>query len=191
MSAPPAPSSKSVLFARGIISRLSIWPALRIAVDQNWGGPESAEKRTWLASVLVDAFEQENPAPDVQYVELTLLQVMEDEFDTVIDDDSAESVAKDVVALWEDIESGQSVLVKKFEELSDKLKGKKVQAEEAVGDESDWEDESSEEDEDAGENEDAPPMLLDHQHPPRKQEPEVDDDGFTIVKGKGKSHRCE
>lgn len=187
-----APSSTSVLFARGVIARLAIWPALRIAVDQTWGGPESAGKRTWLASVLVDAFEEEDPKPDVGYVELTLLQVMEDEFDTVLEDGSAESVAKDVVQLWEEVAAGRSDLVRRFEEQADKMKGKKVQAEEGAAENSDWEDDSDGEDEDGSEEsggEGEAPMLLDHQRKPAKEEPEVDEDGFTTVKGKGKSHR--
>ncbi|KAI0922280.1 hypothetical protein AcW2_007018 [Taiwanofungus camphoratus] len=184
-----SPSSKSVLFARGVIARLAIWPALRIAVDQNWGGPESREKRTWLASVLVDAFEQEDPLPDVPYVELTLLQVMEDEFDTVLEDGSAEAVARDVVRIWEELGAGRSDLVLRFEEQADKAKGKRLQVEEGAAEDSDWEDDSEGEDGEDDGGQDEPPMLMDHQAKPQKHEPEVDEDGFTMVKGKGKGHR--
>jgi pre-rRNA-processing protein TSR2 len=70
----------SLLFARGVIARLSIWPVLQAAVDSSWGGPKSAQKRTWLASEIVDAFEASVPPgsaeqPDEEYVELTLIQV--------------------------------------------------------------------------------------------------------------------
>ncbi|KAH9887611.1 Pre-rRNA-processing protein TSR2-domain-containing protein [Cubamyces lactineus] len=189
-STPAAPSQTSILFARGVIARLAYWPALRIAVDQGWGGPESAEKRTWLASVLVDDFEEQDPKPDLDYVEDRLLQVMADEFDTVLEDGSAEAVAKDVVRLWEEVAAGRTELLAEFEERADKLKGKKlqVQVEEAAGDNSDWEDESGDEDEDEEVDEQAP-QLLDSQPRPPKEEPEVDADGFITVKGKGKSHR--
>ncbi|KAI0329902.1 hypothetical protein GY45DRAFT_1324325 [Cubamyces sp. BRFM 1775] len=187
-STPAAPSKTSVLFARGVIARLAFWPALRIAVDQGWGGPESAEKRTWLASVLVDDFEEQDPKPDLDYVEDRLLQVMADEFDTVLEDGSAEAVAKDVVRLWEEVVAGRTELLAEFEERADKLKGKKLQVEEAAGDNSDWEDESGDEDEDEEVDEHAP-QLLDSQPRPPKEEPEVDADGFVTVKGKGKSHR--
>jgi pre-rRNA-processing protein TSR2 len=40
-----------------VIARLEVWPALRVAVEQNWGGPSSREKRLWLASEIVDAFD--------------------------------------------------------------------------------------------------------------------------------------
>ncbi|PSR72881.1 hypothetical protein PHLCEN_2v11248 [Hermanssonia centrifuga] len=185
-SASAAPAPTSVLFARGVIARLALWPALRIAVEQGWGGPESAEKRTWLASVIVDAFEEQDPVPDIGYVELTLLQVMEDEFDTVLEDGSAEIVAKDVVKLWDDVQSGNQEAVKVFEEQAERSKGKKVEVEEVAGDNSDWEDES---DEESGDDEDEAPALLNSQAKQARPVPEVDEDGFTVVKGKSKSHR--
>nr|VWP00573.1 60 kDa chaperonin (GroEL protein) (Protein Cpn60) [Ganoderma boninense] len=120
-----APPQSSVLFARGVIARLAYWPALRIAVDQGWGGPESTEKRTWLASVLVDDFEEQNPKPDLDYVEDRLLQIMADEFDANLEDGSAEAVAKDVVRLWEEVSEGKTELLMDFETKADQLKGKK------------------------------------------------------------------
>ncbi|EPS97831.1 hypothetical protein FOMPIDRAFT_1024879 [Fomitopsis schrenkii] len=184
---PPAPPQTSVLFARGVIARLTIWPALRVAVAENWGGPAGAEKRTWLASELVDAFERENPSPDAPYVEEMLLQVMQDEFETVLEDGSAEVVAKDIVAMWDAVHGGRSELVMKFEAHAEKTKGKKIQVEEAAGDDDDWSDESGSED--GSDDEDEAPMLVDsRQTKPQKQEPVVDEDGFTVVKGKGARH---
>lgn len=186
---PTAPLPTSVLFARGVIARLAVWPALRIAVDEHWGGPESAEKRTWMASVVVDAFEEQDPVPDATYVELQLLQIMEDEFETVLEDGSAEVVARDIVKLWAEAQSGNQASIKEFEERAEKLKGKKMQVEEAAGDDSDWEDDGEDEDED---DEDEAPELVEVQGQPIKPpraEAEVDDDGFTMVKGKGKGHR--
>ena len=187
MSASSSPPQTSLLFARGVIARLAIWPALRVAVAENWGGPAGAEKRTWLASELVDAFERENPPPDAPYVEEMLLQVMEDEFETVLEDGSPETVAKDIVAMWDAVQGGDSELVLKFETHAEKTKGKKIQVEEAAGDDDDWSDESGSED--GGEDEDEAPMLVDSQQPKApKSEPEVDEDGFTVVKGKGTRH---
>jgi len=179
------PPPTSVLFARGVISRLAVWAALRIAVQEGWGGPGAAEKRTWLASVIVDAFEEQVPAPDVQYVEETLLQVMADEFMTVLEDDSAESVATDIVRLWDETQLGRQELVLRFEEQADKVKGKKPSAQEGVtNDDDEWE--SDDEDGSSEEEEEVAPQLLDVR---LKNEPEIDDDGFTIVKGKGKGRR--
>ena len=62
-----APASL-VAFARGVIARLAVWPVLRLAVQENWGGPKAEDKRTWLAPEIVDAFETQDPLPDDQYV---------------------------------------------------------------------------------------------------------------------------
>ena len=174
----------SILFARGVIARLAYWPALRIAVDQGWGGPESAQKRTWLASVIVDAFEEQIPPPDTQYIEELLLQVMEDEFTTNLEDGSAESVAEDIVRVWENIHAGKQDLVTRYEQQAERLKGKKLQVREEVGSDSDWDDE--EEGEGDSQNDEAPQLLDDK---PAKVEPQIDEDGFTLVQGKGKGKR--
>ncbi|KAG7441610.1 uncharacterized protein BT62DRAFT_475522 [Guyanagaster necrorhizus] len=184
--APPPPTS--VLFARGVIARLLIWPILRLAVQENWGGPNNSEKRTWLASVIVDAFEEQSPPPDDQYVEEILLQVMEDEFVTQVEDGSAEPVAVDIVQLWEQCHAGQDALVRKFEEAAEKLKGRKMDVPQTSGDdEEEWEDDDDDGSDESGEEEemdDEPvPQLLNHR---RKEEPEIDEDGFTLVKGKSR-----
>ncbi|KDQ65166.1 hypothetical protein JAAARDRAFT_28807 [Jaapia argillacea MUCL 33604] len=181
------PSLKSVLFARGILARLSTWPALRLAIAESWGGPQSSQKRSWLASVILDAFEDDSqPTPDAIYVEEMLLQVMEDEFDCVLEDGSAEGVAKDIVKVWDQLGfGGGEEMVKKLEGEAEKTKGKKIEVEEGVAsDDEDWEDDES------GEDEDEVPMLIDDGKPvatrPPKAEPEIDEDGFTMVKRKGR-----
>lgn len=188
----PAPDSSLVLFARGVIARLAVWQALRLAVDEGWGGPESAQKRTWLASEIVDAFELANPSdiPDAIYLEEMLLQIMADEFDTILDDGSTEAVARDIMSLWETKDAGEQLItsVAMWEERADKFKGKKVVSKEIVqdsevdGDSDEWEDED-------GEDSDEAPQLLNRQPLSRLEEPQVDDDGFTVVTKNSKGHR--
>ncbi|KAH8115741.1 Pre-rRNA-processing protein TSR2-domain-containing protein [Phellopilus nigrolimitatus] len=191
-----APEPSLVLFARGVIARLSVWPALRLAVEQSWGGPESAQKRTWMASVIVDAFDpsESTETPDIDYIEDTLLQIMADEFDAVLEDGSAEAVAKDIVKLWTDVRDAKGKeTVESWENQARKIKGKKVASQEVVdenaefdeesGSDDDWEDEEKETDVDEA------PQLLDSLEQKRREGPTVDDDGFTIVKGKGESHK--
>ncbi|KAF9040849.1 Pre-rRNA-processing protein TSR2-domain-containing protein [Panaeolus papilionaceus] len=188
MENPAAPEPTLVQFARGVIARLTIWSTLRIAVQEGWGGANGTEKRTFLASEIVDSFEQQNPTPDDIYVEELLLQVMADEFETVVEDGSAESVAKDIIKLWEETKAGNAALVTKFEELAEKTKGKKANAQEQVasddeGDEDDWEDDDGMPED--GEDGEEAPQLIDRSASRReREEPEVDEDGFTLVKGK-------
>ncbi|KAF9018134.1 hypothetical protein BDZ89DRAFT_1140209 [Hymenopellis radicata] len=173
--------SSTILFARGVLARLQTWPTLRLAVQESWGGPNATEKRTWLASVLVDAFEEQADTLDDQYIEEILLQVMSDEFDTQVEDGSAESVALDVVNMWEETREAKEELVMKFEEMAERLKGRKMDVPVAE-EEEEWEDEDEDEDEEMQVDEIAPP-LIDRS---RRNEPEIDQDGFTMVKGKSR-----
>ncbi|KAL0071779.1 rRNA accumulation-related protein [Marasmius tenuissimus] len=184
-SAPSVPAT-TVLFTRGVIARLSTWSIIRSAIQESWGGPNTLEKTRWLYGTIVDTFEQESETPDDQYIEEMLLQVMTDEFDVVVEDGSAESVAKDVVSIWEEVHAGRGEsLVQKWEEKADKLKGKKEVIEiQKADDEEEWEDEDGEEDDDDEmDEEEAAPQLIE---PKKKEEPVVDEDGFTLVKGKGR-----
>jgi pre-rRNA-processing protein TSR2 len=181
------PPASLVAFARGVIARLAVWPILRVAVQENWGGPKAEDKRIWLASEIVDAFETQDPPPDDQYVEEMLLQVMEDEFDCVVEDGSGEDVASDIVKMWVESQmaDGKRDTIVKFEELAENLKGKKVSAQitseenEVDGEGDDDDDDSEDEVDEGGMEVEEVPKLLD-----RKNEPEVDEDGFTLVKGK-------
>lgn len=180
-----APSPSSVLFARGVIARLAIWATLRIAIQENWGGPHGPAKRTWLASAIVDAFqEQSEHPPDDQYIEEMLLQVMVDEFDTIIEDGSAESVAEDVVRLWEETQTGKTELLLKFEELAEKTKGKKPIAQEKVVSDVEEADGDDWEDEDEVDGAEAPKLLDRLESLKLSREPQVDEDGFTLVQSK-------
>jgi len=183
---PPPPDPALILFARGVIARLEVWPALRVAVEQGWGGPSSREKRRWLASEIVDAFDADgagvgassssvdagqdwrdahhvhahgknkSTTPDAEYVALMLAQALEDEFDASFEDGSVEAVAADVVALWG---AGEDV-VRGWERMAEGVRGRKVDVQEVEGDEDedDWEDEDS--GEDGNEDEDAVPQLM-------------------------------
>lgn len=189
-----APDTDLVLFARGVIARLNIWPTLRLAVDQVWGGPESVQKRTWMASVIVDAFDpSESPEiPDVFYLEDMLLQIMADEFDTILEDDSAEAVAKDILFLWSSLKDGTAQqIANEWENQNQKIKGVAVKSQEIVDDNGEFsgDDSGSNQDEDEEMVVDPAPQLIDRESSNRSNEPIIDDDGFTLVKGKGKGHK--
>jgi len=189
----PPPESKVVLFARGVLAILETWPALKLAVAESWGGPNGADKRRWMAGEIVDAFEspsnKDDGVPDEQYIEDMLLQIMSDEFDTVLEDGSAERVGKDVVKLWGDIyvKGTGEAEVKMLEEVSNKQKGKKVAAKLEENSDEEIDGESGEEGEEGDwtDEEDEAPRLIDPQ-PKRPEQPEVDEDGFTMVKRKAK-----
>jgi len=186
MSNPSPPSSTSLSFARGVIARLALWPALQIAVQNGWGGPDSTEKRTWIASVIVDTFEERSTPPDAEYIEEMLLQIMDDEFETVIEDQSTESVAKDITNLWKDIHLGDLAGLQRLEQQVSAISNRPmlVQAglpgpldKDSDEEEGDWESDTDDED---GHGLDRAPDV---------QPPTVDEDGFTTVKGRYSKHR--
>jgi pre-rRNA-processing protein TSR2 len=203
-------SQTQVYLARALLARLAVWPVLRIAVDSSWGGPESKQKRSWMASELLDAFESSSPSfstlspnsvsnqVDEDYIEEVILQMMNDEFDCVIEDESSANVAEDIVKLWKEAQSGgekaieQSMII--WEEKERAIQGKQLQVQEIkTEEEGGWEegdgesgDDDDEEDEsEAGMEADEPPALVDGRN---KEDPVVDKDGFTLVKGNGRRH---
>ncbi|KAF9651045.1 hypothetical protein BDM02DRAFT_3111366 [Thelephora ganbajun] len=175
--------STSLSFAKGVIARLALWPALGIAVQNSWGGPDSTKKRTWIASVIVDTFEEQSTPPDTEYIEEMLLQIMDDEFETVIEDESAESVAKDIIKLWKDIHQGDLAGLQYLEQQANTISNRPIVAQtgpsggldtDSNEEEGDWE--SDDED---GHGSD---------HPPDRRPPQMDEDGFTAVKGRYSKH---
>ena len=184
MSGPSPPSSTSLSFAKGVIARLSLWPALRIAVQNGWGGPDSTQKPTWMASVIVDTFEDQSAPPDAEYIEEMLLQIMDDEFETVVEDESAESVATDIAKLWKDIHQGDLTGLQRLEQQADALSNRPIVAQAGphggLDPDSDEEEGDWVSDDDDGHGSD---------HAPELQLPEVDDDGFTTVQGRYSKHR--
>ena len=76
----------------GVSLILNFWQPLIDAVSCQWGGPDSPDKRDWLCGYIADLW-GDAPDADADYVETALLQVMEDEFEVVVDDDSAYDVS--------------------------------------------------------------------------------------------------
>ncbi|RKU48606.1 hypothetical protein DL546_008747 [Coniochaeta pulveracea] len=198
----PSPAAIQSQFEQGVAYALHLWPDLTLAVQNNWGGPDSSDKRDWFAGAVVDLFpDLSNPAssntgpsnaeetpsdeePDSAYVEEFLLQVMLDEFEVNVDDDSSYEVAEQIIRVRSDCMKGRFEEVEKLRERWEAKKGKKEvfkKAEDEDG-ETDWDDEDdSEEDGDEDvEMGDAPPPVTRKE----KEEPEVDEDGFTMVKKK-------
>ncbi|WWC58335.1 uncharacterized protein I303_100875 [Kwoniella dejecticola CBS 10117] len=197
-----------LLFARGVLALLDLWPALTIAVAEQWGGTDSAAKKTWLASILIDEFETRapllpvtdtnsvptvdpnsanDPPLDIDEVGDLLHQIMSDEFDANLEDGSIDIVATDLVKLWKDLLNplyDPQVVVDNLEKQASEVRRKGINAQVGAGGaESQSEGEDSDADEDV--EMDEAPQLVDSREPKERQEPVVDDDGFTLVQKKG------
>ncbi|CDZ98497.1 Uncharacterized conserved protein [Phaffia rhodozyma] len=229
------PTPTIALFARGVWSLFLLWPALRLAVAQEWGGPESKEKRLWFASTIVDEFESRHlkhststpaltppsatattsiapvssvvssesitaelaatslstlvPPPfglDLDTLSDLLFDILLEEFETDTEDGSTEQIAKQLLVLWSAAVNLDESLVKQLEIEAEKVSKSKVQASQgAGGDDEDDDEDGSDDYSDMSEGEDErPPTLV---PAAVKEEPEIDEDGFTMVKGKGKN----
>ena len=136
-------------------------------------------KREWFASTTIDLL-KENPDADLEWIEEFLLQVMLDEFEVNVDDESGYDIAEQIVRLRRDCGRGEFREVTALKEKWDATGGREVVgAQFKEGDEEDGEtDGSVDEDEDVEMGDEVAPQLV---RVTERAEPEVDDEGFTKV----------
>ncbi|KIW14171.1 hypothetical protein PV08_06952 [Exophiala spinifera] len=178
------------------------WPALTLAIQNAWGGSAqvSNDKRDWMAGAVSELLISTPPAlADVGDLEEVLLQVMVDEFEIVVDDGTAEDVARSIWSGATKIRNGDLTelndLYIRWQEKQQKGGDRIVNIvrgedkdQDTDADEDDYEDEeewNGFEDRQDVDMDDAPP-LTGSRMPKQKAEPEVDEDGFTKVVGKKK-----
>ena len=178
---PPTPEQLQAAFDHGIWYALSLWPALHVAVQNSWGGPDSAEKRDWFAGAVSDLF-TERPDTDAEDVEAFLLQIMQDEFDCNVEDETEVEVGRTILLLRKSLLEGD---VSGYEALERRWKSRgMMKADVQVVDHGD--NEVDEDDEDDEMDEDRAPQGVQQapREPRERPQPQIDDDGFTKVVGK-------
>jgi len=179
-----AAAQRQEKFDLGVWLALSRWDALTVAVQNLWGGPDSADKRDWFAGAVSDLFTDETSnTPEAEDVEERLLQIMEDEFEVVVDDGTSAVVAMSIMVIWQETGEGNFQTVDRLYAEYQEKKGRKintVKVQSASDDEDSVDGESD--DEDDVEMGDAPAPA------PVREEvaPEVDEHGFTKVVGRKK-----
>lgn len=221
----PADAALS-LFARGVVSLLAVWPALRLAIAHGWSKPQHQQhhsaddqqqqeqyapetplqRRTRLAEELVDAYyssyvDKNGALPEPTDIEDFLLDFIEFEFGIALEDGSEISLAKDLQGMWMEcvrrssgqmvVPEGQEGMVERFERMAEKARIEDADPTTAIRatrtgqQDQDDDDESSGTD---GDDDDAGGMDVDQREQPgpsasrrEKEEPVVDEDGFTMV----------
>ncbi|SNX85870.1 related to TSR2 - protein with a potential role in pre-rRNA processing [Melanopsichium pennsylvanicum] len=202
-----APTPQQLLFAKSIYFTFELWPAMRLAVSEQWGGPDSADKRDFLLSHLCDQYGNPGSAfePDLDDLADILEGYMIDEYEARLEDGSPDWVAGRIVGLHRvifspnnDLASAQAA-VAELEKAYEELKGKKATVQQGVNQDDEVEAHSSE-DEDMRDA-----RIMAQQHggvteadrqgarvgleqdqarataPREPQQPIIDDDGFETV----------
>jgi len=192
-------------FTHGTALIIHSWSALDIAVQNEWAGPESANIRDWLGGVIVDLFSfspSRTKTPDAEDVEELLCQIVGDEFELRLEDDSAyqvsavyrgsganvRQVASDIVRSYEMCSKGDFANVAALEEMYERLKRQPRGDKSVEAPSQEVEDDEVEVEEGEGDEEetvlDGEAMAMDPPAP--KSQPIVDEDGFQLVQGKGR-----
>ncbi|KAJ9364259.1 putative pre-rRNA processing protein [Paecilomyces variotii] len=184
-------TSASAQLDLGISLALNNWPALTLAVQSSWGGPASADKRDWFCGAISDLL-NDRPETDAEDLEDVLIQVMNDEFDVVVDDGSAGDVAVQIMEMRAQTQRGEFGEIRAmYEAWKEKMDKKGANAAglfrkvDARDEDQETDEDEDEDDEEEGDVEmDEAPALT--RAPRERVEPEVDEEGFTKVVGKKK-----
>ncbi|KAF3936757.1 hypothetical protein ABW19_dt0202344 [Dactylella cylindrospora] len=184
----PTPSSDTIVltpaqtgpFENGMTILLNTWPALSLAVEQEFGGPDSADKRDWMCGAVADLFTS-TPATDAEDLESFLLQILEDEFETALEDDSAYIVSQRILLLRQQCSSNDFSGVETLQGIWARI-GKNKAKVQVVREDSDSDDEEEGEDEMDVDMDEAPQLVAVKE----RVEKVVDEDGFELVQKKGK-----
>lgn len=172
-------------FELGVCMAVYKWDELNTAVENSWGGANSAEKRDWISGIVIELFEEK--LVDVGLIEETLLYAMVDEFDTEVDNDSALIIADLIMRIYRLVAQRDYALVDElYQKWTHKQSLKQQQNKVVVSadpNNPDASDESDDEDEEA-------PQLVEENDMDMEEDngPIIDDDGFQMVQ-KGRRHR--
>lgn len=177
-------------FELGVSMCIYKWDALEVAVANNWGGPDSGDKRDWITGIVVELFQER--VVDLQSVEEVMLFAMEDEFDVNVEDDSALPIAALIFKIYREclFENYKTV-----EEMYTRWQEKQLHralelAKYQVDLKEDPMNPSSEDEEDHDHDHDHAPQLVDTDMMDSEPTgPIVDEDGFELVQKKGKKGR--
>ncbi|KAL3422041.1 Pre-rRNA-processing protein TSR2 [Phlyctema vagabunda] len=180
----PLPAPAQAQFEFGVSLLLNFWPALSLAVSSNWGagdGATASDKRDWFAGAVVELFD-ERPDTDLEDVETVLLQVMLDEFEVAVDDDSAYDVAMEIIRIRTQCAKADYTEVERLRQRWESSKGKATSSGmfKDAGELDNETDGSEEDDSDDDMEMDEAPQLVQRVEKV-KAAPEVDDEGFTKV----------
>ncbi|XP_024148403.1 pre-rRNA-processing protein TSR2 homolog [Oryzias melastigma] len=170
-----ASAASRELFTDGVRAVLHSWPVLQIAVENGFGGAFGPQKADWMVDVVQQYF-HDNANLQQYEVEDYLAVLLDQEFDTVVDDGSLPQVSLNLLQMYAHWQQGALESLKtSIQALSQKKTQRaKVQAPPISSDEdSDAETQEME----CGESQQSSTCT----HPPP---PPQEEDGWTVVRRK-------
>ncbi|GFO28830.1 pre-rRNA-processing protein tsr2 homolog [Plakobranchus ocellatus] len=81
------------MFGMALSKVLKSWTALQLAVEQGFGGSESSEKASWMV-LAIETWFNENDGLETYEVEDFLENVLNAEFDLILEDNSIQEIAR-------------------------------------------------------------------------------------------------
>ncbi|XP_048347030.1 pre-rRNA-processing protein TSR2 homolog [Sphaerodactylus townsendi] len=182
MATPRKEEETRGLFSQGVKAVLANWPALQIAVENGFGGAYSQEKAEWMVGA-VEQYFQSNVDLEPDEVDDFLAQMMNNEFDTVIEDGSLSQVSQQLCIFFSQCQQGNWAAVQeaiaRLAQKQQEATSIAARAQAAEGSSSEEEEQESEE-EDMECNTNGP-----HPSPPPPTDPDHED-GWTLVRKKKK-----
>ncbi|KAL8164296.1 UNVERIFIED_CONTAM: rRNA accumulation- protein [Gekko kuhli] len=169
------------LFSQGVRAVLGNWPVLQIAVENGFGGAYSQEKAEWLVGA-VEQYFQSNADLEPEEVDDFLAEVMNNEFDTMIEDGSLGQVSQQLCLFFSQCQQGNEAAVQEaIGRLAQRRQEARTVAAKAVAAEESSSEEEQETEEEAMEcsTNGAPPS------PPPPSGPDSEG-GWTLVRKKKK-----
>ncbi|XP_035538231.1 pre-rRNA-processing protein TSR2 homolog [Morone saxatilis] len=169
-----ASTASRELFTEGVRAVLIHWPVLQIAVDNGFGGVYGQQKADWMVDVVQQYF-HDNADLQQYEVEDFIAQLMDQEFDTVVDDGSLPQVSVSLLQVFSQWQQGALQQLKHtISTLTQKTSQRaKVTAPPTQSDDSD-------DDTQAMECESSSPSVSRTDPPP----PQDEEDGWTVVRKK-------
>lgn len=93
------------LFRQSIVDTIKCWPSFQLSLNSGMGGPDSADKVNWMCDWIVKLFADNQNIFQDDLSEL-LAQILNNEFDTIIEDGSLEMICSSICAYYNNILSG-------------------------------------------------------------------------------------
>ncbi|XP_075932465.1 pre-rRNA-processing protein TSR2 homolog isoform X2 [Anarhichas minor] len=161
------------LFTAGVRAVLHSWPVLQIAVDNGFGGVYGQQKADWMVDVVQQYFHDN---ADLQQCEVEdfIAELMDQEFDTVVDDGSLPQVCDSLVQSFSQWQQGA---LEQLQQTINTLTQKKSQRATAPPTHSD---EDSGDETQVMECESSVPSVSSRDPPPPRDE----EAGWTVVRKK-------